>query len=71
MRNFFKLFFALALVLSISACAGPRPGSDTPGTNASGLIFSTYDAADRLIEGSQVPLDPAKPVIVTKPGRHR
>jgi len=65
MWNLLKTCFALALVLGIAACAGPRPGSETPGTNAQGLVFTTYGAADRLIQGSQVPLDPAKPVLVT------
>ena len=58
MWNLLKTCFALALVLGIAACAGPRPGSETPGTNAQGLVFTTY-------QGSQVPLDPAKPVLVT------
>ena len=66
MWNFFKFGLALTLVLGITACAGPRTGSKTPGANDSaGLIFSTYGATDRLIQGSRVPLDPAKPVIVT------
>ena len=65
MRNFLKTCLALALVTGITACAGPRRGSGTPGTNASGLVFTTYGAADRLVQASQVPLDPAKPVLVT------
>jgi len=36
-----------------------------PGDDRFGSDFSSYGAADRLIEGSQVPLDPAKPILVT------
>ncbi len=65
MRNFFKLCLGLAVVLTVSACTGPRPASQEPGMIASGLIFSSYGAADRLIQNSQAPLDPAKPILVT------
>jgi TolB-like protein len=65
MRNFFKLCLGLALVLSVSACTGPRSTSQAPGTIAPGLIFSSYGAADRLVQNSRVPLDPAKPILVT------
>ncbi len=65
MRIIFKLCFSLALVLSVAACGNARLVSQAPGTVASGLIFSSYEAADRLIQNSRVPLDPAKPILVT------
>jgi len=65
MREFIKLCAGVALVLAVSACTGgPRP-TEAPAPRAAGLIFSSYGAVDRLIENSQVALDPAKPILVT------
>ncbi len=60
-----KATLAVAALLVLPACANsqPQPRVVEP-TAANDMIFSSYAAADRLVQTSQGGLDRAKPVLV-------